>query len=102
MNPRLLKTSAWLLLVSCILGMQTAAQTNSSEGLAAIQFRITQLENEIHKARSLRDIKKLQYSYAHYAELGLWLDLGDLFAKDGVAHYAPVSYTHLTLPTSDL
>src|SRR5678815_2665337 len=88
MNPRLLKTSAWLLLVSCILGMQTAAQTNSSEGLAAIQFRITQLENEIHKARSLRDIKKLQYSYAHYAELGLWLDLGDLFAKDGVAHYA--------------
>jgi hypothetical protein len=88
MIPRLLKRSAWLLLVLCVFGMQTAAQTSSSEGLAAIQFRITQLENEIHKARAIRDIKTLQYSYAHYAELGLWLDLGDLFARDGVAHYA--------------
>ena len=49
---------------------------------------MVQLENSLHKAQALRDIKRLQYSYAHYAESGLWLDLGDLFATDGVAHYA--------------
>src|SRR5262249_27108451 len=34
------------------------------------------------------EIKRLQYSYAHYAEIGLWFDLGDLFASNGIAHYA--------------
>jgi len=49
---------------------------------------LTQSESSLHKAQALRDIKRLQYSYAHYAESGLWLDLGDLFANNGVAHYA--------------
>src|SRR5678816_2613279 len=72
----------------CSVTARTTAQTGSGENLAAIQARMTQLENHLHKAKAIRDIKRLQYSYAHYAELGLWLDLGDLFAKDGVAHYA--------------
>jgi hypothetical protein len=49
---------------------------------------LTQIESSLHKAQALRDIKRLQYSYAHYAESGLWFDLGDLFATNGVAHYA--------------
>ena len=49
---------------------------------------MAQLENSLHQAQALRDIKRLQYSYAHYAESGLWLDLGDLFAVNGVAHYS--------------
>ena len=72
----------------CSVTARTTAQTGSGENLAAIQARMTQLENHLHKAKAIRDIKRLQYSYAHYAELGLWLDLGDLFATDGVAHYA--------------
>ena len=48
---------------------------------------MTQIESSLHKAQALRDIKRLQYSYAHYAESGLWFDLGDLFATNGVAHY---------------
>src|SRR5262249_3603833 len=55
---------------------------------AAIRVRLAQLENDLHKARAIREIKRLQYSYAHCAELGLWFDLGDLFAANGVAHYA--------------
>lgn len=94
MIQRLLKPSFVLTLVAatgaagCLLAMRAAAQTSAGDSLAAIQVRMAQLENDLHKARAIRDIKRLQYSYAHYAELGLWLDLGDLFAANGVAHYA--------------
>jgi hypothetical protein len=72
----------------CLLTIRTAAQVAPGNGLAAIQLRMAQLEKDLHQARAIRDIKRLQYSYAHYAELGLWLDLGDLFATNGIAHYA--------------
>src|SRR6187549_1192024 len=72
----------------CSVAARTTAQTGAGENLAAIQVRMAQLEHELHKARAIRDIKRVQYSYAHYAELGLWNDLGDLFATNGVAHYA--------------
>src|SRR4030095_6059968 len=94
MIQHLMKTSTVLALIvaivaaSCFLAMRTTAQVAPGDGLAAIQVRMAQLENELHKARAIRDIKRLQYSYAHYAELGLWLDLGDLFATNGIAHYA--------------
>src|SRR4051812_47050267 len=94
MNQRVLKTSTRLILVviagaaGCFLTMRTAAQIAPVDGLAAIQVRMAQLENDLHKARAIRDIKRLQYSYAHYAEMGLWFDLADLFATNGVAHYA--------------
>jgi len=65
-----------------------AAQVAPADGLGEIRLRLTQLENRLHKAQAIRDIKRLQYSYAHYAESGLWFDLGDLFAANGVAHYA--------------
>jgi SnoaL-like domain len=94
MIQRLSKTSTVLTLLAvaaatgCFLAMQTTAQIAPDNGVAAIQVRMAQLENRLQKARAIRDIKRLQYSYAHYAELGLWLDLGDLFATNGVAHYA--------------
>jgi hypothetical protein len=84
MMQRLLKT--FTVLTLCVATV--AAQIAPADGLAAIDSRIAQLENSLHKARAIRDIKRLQYSYAHYAELGLWLDLGDLFGANGVAHYA--------------
>ena len=88
MNTPKIFRKRWTLIVAagCFLAMRIAAQIAPGDGLAAIQVRMAQLENHLHKARAIRDIKRLQYSYAHYAELGLWYDLGDLFAKDGVAH----------------
>jgi hypothetical protein len=93
MIQRLLKTSTVVTLavvsgVACFFAMLTTAETIPGDGLATIQVRLSQLEDVLHKARAIRDIKRLQYSYSHYAELGLWLDLGDLFATNGVAHYA--------------
>jgi hypothetical protein len=72
--------------------MLATAQVVPADDLAAIRVRLGQLENLVHKAQAIRDIKRLQYSYAHYAESGLWLDLGDLFATNGVAHYAQGDY----------
>src|SRR5437867_1027006 len=85
------KTSAVLTLivsVACCIATRAAAQITDGDGLAAIRVRMVRLEKSLHKAQAIHDIKRLQSSYAHYAELGLWYDLGDLFATNGVAHYA--------------
>src|SRR6188508_2187336 len=73
---------------ACFFSVRATAQVAPGDDLATIRLRLTQLERRLNKAQAIRDIKRLQYSYAHYAETGLWLDLGDLFATDGVAHYA--------------
>src|SRR5215471_1494281 len=86
---------AVLVLVACSFVMRAATQvsTVSTNGdLSAIRTRLAQVESSLHKAQAIRDIKRLQYSYAHYAESGLWFDLGDLFAANGVAHYAQGDY----------
>jgi len=94
MIQRLLSISAVLTLIAVLaaaggsLVIPPMSQLAPGDGLDAADARMAQLENRIHRARAIRDIKRLQYSYAHYAELGLWLDLGDLFATDGIAHYA--------------
>jgi hypothetical protein len=80
------------LAAACCIAIQATAQITPDDGLGAIRTRLEQLENRLHKAEAIRDIKTLQYSYAHYAESGLWLDLGDLFATNGIAHYAQGDY----------
>jgi hypothetical protein len=79
---------ALIVLGACFIAMQVLAQVAPAGDLTPIRTRLAQIESSLHKAQALRDIKRLQYSYAHYAESGLWLDLGDLFATNGVAHYA--------------
>ncbi len=76
------------LAAACCIAFRAAPQIPSGGSLATIRTRLEQVENSLHKAEAIRDIKRLQYSYAHYAESGLWLDLGDLFAANGIAHYA--------------
>src|SRR5688572_14154173 len=78
---------ALIVLAACCVAMQAAAQIAPDDSLAPIRDRLARLEDSLNKAQAIRDIKRLQYSYAHYAETGLWLDLGDLFAANGVAHY---------------
>src|SRR5262245_48860141 len=77
---------------ACGIALQAGPQVATNDGLEATRFRLAQLEDRVQKAEALRAIKRLQYSYAHYAELGLWLDLGDLFATNGVAHYVQGDY----------
>jgi hypothetical protein len=62
----------------------TAAE---NANLDRLQQRIARLEAGIQKAEAIRAVKRLQCAYGHYAELGLWHDLADLFAENGVGHY---------------
>jgi hypothetical protein len=69
----------------CVLYCTSAFAAD--DGLAALQNRIARLESGIREVEAIRAVKRLQYAYSHYAELGQWNDLADLFANKGVGHY---------------
>jgi hypothetical protein len=72
-----------------ILFLFSACSNSADERskLAALQQRTSRLGTRIYGAEALRSVKKLQYAYGHYAEVGLWHDLADLFADNAVGHY---------------
>ena len=55
--------------------------------LANLEARAERLQARIESIESIRAIKRLQYAYGHYVELGLWNDFADLFAEDAVTNY---------------
>ena len=57
------------------------------DSLPALENRIERLQAHIESVESVRAIKRLQYAYGHYVELGLWNDFADLFADDAVTNY---------------
>src|SRR6516164_9898716 len=59
----------------------------SGDDLFALQQRIDRLAALTDRVEALSAIKRLQYAYGHYAELGLWHDFADLFADSGIGHY---------------
>ena len=80
-----MKTFASILCV-CVLSCAAATGDDSAQ-LVALQKQIARLEADVQGAEAIRAIKRLQYAYGHYAEFGLWHDLADLFADNGVGHY---------------
>jgi hypothetical protein len=44
---------------------------------------IDSLARDVDRAESLRAVKNLQRSWAQYSQVGLWTELGKLYAKDG-------------------
>lgn len=49
--------------------------------------RLVQLQSRLERIESIRAIKRLQYAYGHYTELGLWNDFADLFTDDASTNY---------------
>lgn len=41
------------------------------------------LARDTERAEAIRAVKNLQYAYVHYAQYGLWAEMGALFAGDG-------------------
>ncbi len=74
------------ILCLCILSFAASAGDNGAQ-LASLQKEIDRLEADLQGAEAVRAVKRLQYAYGHYAEFGLWHDLADLFAEDGIGHY---------------
>src|SRR5262245_37471053 len=63
------------------------AQQTSPPPEAGIQTRVERLQTHIESIESVRAIKRLQYAYGHYVELGLWNDFADLFTDDADTNY---------------
>ena len=55
--------------------------------LRSLRQRIDRLQAGVQSVESIRAIKRLQYAYGHYAELGLWNDFADLFADQAIGYY---------------
>jgi hypothetical protein len=62
--------------------LATAQQLNP-----ALQTRLERLQTHIETVESVRAVKRVQYAYGHYVELGLWNDFADLFTEDAVTNY---------------
>jgi hypothetical protein len=46
--------------------------------------RIARLDRDVERAASIRQVKRLQTAYAHFADYGMWDAMADLFAAAGV------------------
>ncbi len=86
-----MKISARVLICSSalLLGLVACekAQVPTSSDLPTQQVRVAALSRSVDDAEALRSIKRLQWAYGHYSELGLWYDFADLFADSGIGHY---------------
>ena len=58
----------------------TAARAQS--GLPDEVVRVDRLAQNIERAESVRDVKRLQETYAQYSQFGLWDEMAALFADD--------------------
>jgi hypothetical protein len=52
-----------------------------------IETRVDRLQAHLERIESVRAIKRVQYAYGHYVELGLWNDFADLFTEDAATNY---------------
>jgi hypothetical protein len=67
------------------------AQTAMAQNPEPIQKRIARLEAGIQAEEAIRAVKRLQHTYGHYLEFGLWSDLADLFAESAVGQFQSVT-----------
>src|SRR5215472_9240194 len=66
---------------------QPPPTAKQAELLPALATRVDRLQAHIESIESVRAIKRLQYAYGHYVELGLWNDFADLFTEDAITNY---------------
>ena len=77
-----------ILLVALAIGAWSVlAQAQPSDPLPALETRVERVQAHIESIESVRAIKRVQYAYGHYVELGLWNDFADLFTDDAVTNY---------------
>src|SRR5579863_2114363 len=76
------------LVVAFAIGVWSIPATaQQPDPLPALETRAERLQARIEGIESVRAVKRLQYAYGHYVELGLWNDFADLFAEDAVTNY---------------
>jgi hypothetical protein len=73
-----------LALLSLPITTGTTAGENSD---GRIQQRIDRLEAGVQAEEAIRTVKRIQHTYGHYLESGLWSDLADLFTDNAVGQF---------------
>jgi hypothetical protein len=58
-----------------------------------VAAQIDRLEIDVHRATALRDVKRLQYLYAQFAEYGLWDEMAALFSANAEAIFGDTAVT---------
>jgi len=77
-----------ILVVALTIGTWSVLVTaQQPDSLPALETRVDRLQARVESIESVRAIKRLQYAYGHYVELGLWNDFADLFTEDAVTNY---------------
>ena len=77
-----------ILVVALAIGAWSVLATaQQADPLPALETRVERLQAHMESVESVRAIKRLQYAYGHYVELGLWNDFADLFTEDAVTNY---------------
>jgi hypothetical protein len=61
--------------------------TPSPQKLASIDERVSLLQANLERVEAIRAVKRVQRSYGHYSELGLWHDLAELFSDQAIGNY---------------
>jgi hypothetical protein len=87
MSPGIRAAMALVLLslsVSGLLGARVAFAENPDNRL---QSRIDRLEAGVQAQEAIRAVKRLQQTYSHYLEFGLWPDLAGLFTANAVGQF---------------
>ena len=64
-------------------GVQAAGQSAAGE----LRTRIDRLEAGVRAQEGVRAVKRLQHSYGHYLDSGLWSEAADLFTDDAVGQF---------------
>ncbi|MEJ0036114.1 MAG: nuclear transport factor 2 family protein [Gammaproteobacteria bacterium] len=77
-SSRVLAFGAVMLLA---LSFQAAADNSAATA------QLDRLEAGVRAEEAIRAVKRLQYTYGHYLDSGLWADVGDLFTDDAVATF---------------
>jgi hypothetical protein len=83
----------FLLVIAGLINCNSNSPGSGSESrVGLLRAHVVGLKAMVERAEAIRAVKRLQCAYGQYAEFGLWDDLADLFASDGIGHY----------PTGDL
>ena len=73
--------AAGLLLLAATATLKSAAES-------ADAARVNRLETGVRAAEAVRAVKRLQNTYSHYLDAGLWADLGDLLTENAAGQFA--------------
>src|SRR5690242_10460393 len=78
--------SVGILAAALILPVATATLESADE--SPDTTRVDRLETGVRAAEAVRAVKRLQNTYSHCLDAGLWADLGDLLTENATGQFA--------------